>query len=113
MNDIVDALTNVLEERRGADANSSYVASLYAAGLDQMLKKVAEEAGETLIAAKNASGSNRDEALIGEVADLWFHTMVLLVHLGQRPVWVLDELARRFGVSGLTEKAARTRSQID
>lgn len=113
MNDIVDALTNVLEQRRSADPKGSYVSSLYAAGLDQILKKVAEEAGETVIAAKNASGARRDDALVGEVADLWFHTMVMLVHLGQRPVWVLDELARRFGVSGHAEKAGRTKSQND
>ncbi len=109
--DIIDALTQVLEERRAADATSSYVASLYASGLDRILKKVAEEAGETLVAAKNADATKRDDALIGEVADLWFHTMVMLVHLEQRPVWVLDELARRFGVSGHLEKANRTTSQ--
>jgi phosphoribosyl-ATP pyrophosphohydrolase len=109
--DIFDQLTRVLEERRSADPDSSYVASLYAAGLDHILKKMAEEAGEALIAAKNADGVRRDDALIGEVADLWFHTMVMLVHLEQRPVWVLDELARRFGVSGHIEKAARTTSQ--
>lgn len=109
----IDALTKVLEERRNADPQSSYVASLYAAGLDRILKKVAEEAGEALIAAKNVEHAGRDEALIGEVADLWFHTMVMLVHLNQQPVWVLDELASRFGVSGHVEKAARTTSQID
>jgi len=111
MNDIVAALTNVLEERRGADPASSYVASLYAAGLDRILKKVAEEAGETLLAAKNATGAQRDDALVGEVADLWFHSMVMLVHLGQQPAWVLEELASRFGISGITEKAGRTNSQ--
>ena len=113
---IIDALTQALEERRTADATSSYVASQYAAGLDRILKKVAEEAGETLLAAKNADAAKsdpakRDDALIGEVADLWFHTMVMLVHLEQRPAWVLDELARRFGVSGHVEKAGRTTSQ--
>ncbi len=111
--DIIDALTRVLEDRRGADAESSYVASLYAAGLDRILKKVAEEAGEAIVAAKNADGTKRDDALIDEVADLWFHTMVMLVHLESGPVWVLDELERRFGVSGHTEKAGRTTSQND
>jgi phosphoribosyl-ATP pyrophosphohydrolase len=111
--EVFDRLTQVLEERRTADPNASYVASLYAAGLDHILKKVAEEAGEALIAAKNVENPGRDDALIGEVADLWFHTMVMLVHLGQRPVWVLDELASRFGVSGHVEKAARTTSQND
>jgi phosphoribosyl-ATP pyrophosphohydrolase len=110
---VIDALTKVLEERRSADPKSSYVASLYASGLDRILKKVAEEAGEALIAAKNVEGPERDDALIGEVADLWFHTLVMLVHLNQQPVWVLDELAERMGVSGHVEKAARTTSQFD
>jgi phosphoribosyl-ATP pyrophosphohydrolase len=109
--DIIDALTKVLDERRTSEPTSSYVASLYAAGLDRILKKVAEEAGETLLAAKNADAKGRDDALIGEVADLWFHTMVMLVHLNQRPGWVLDELASRMGVSGHAEKAGRTTSQ--
>jgi phosphoribosyl-ATP pyrophosphohydrolase len=109
----IDALTQILEARRTADPKSSYVASLYAAGLDRILKKVAEEAGEALIAAKNVEGAAKDPALIGEVADLWFHTMVMLVHLNQRPAWVLDELASRLGISGHTEKAGRTTSQID
>jgi len=111
--DVFDQLTNVLEARRAADPQSSYVAHLYAAGLDHILKKVAEEAAETVIAAKNVETPARNDALIGEVADLWFHTMVMLVHLGQRPVWVLDELENRFGTSGLTEKAGRTTSQND
>jgi phosphoribosyl-ATP pyrophosphohydrolase len=110
---IIDALTKILEERRTADPASSYVASLYASGLDRILKKVAEEAGEALIAAKNVEGSARNDALIGEVADLWFHTLVMLVHLHQQPAWVLDELASRLGVSGHVEKAGRTTSQID
>ncbi len=111
--DIIEALTKILEERRSADPESSYVASLYSSGLDRILKKVAEEAGETVIAAKNVETTARNDALIGEVADLWFHTMVMLVHLQQQPVWVLDKLAGRFGVSGHAEKAARTTSQID
>ena len=103
---VIDILTKVLEERRTADPASSYVASLYASGIDRILKKVAEEAGETLIAAKNTEGSGRDDALIGEVADLWFHTLVMLVHLNQQPVWVLDELASRLGVSGPPKRHA-------
>ena len=110
---IIDELTRVLEQRRGADPASSYVASLYASGLDRILKKVAEEAGETVIAAKNVDSSLKNEALVGEVADLWFHTLVMLVHLNQRPVWVLDELAKRLGVSGHVEKAGRTTSQFE
>jgi phosphoribosyl-ATP pyrophosphohydrolase len=111
--DILDTLTGVLEQRRGADPSTSYVASLYADGTDRILKKVAEEAGEVLLAAKNADPASRSDALIGEVADLWFHTLVLLVHLEQQPRWVLEELQRRFGVSGHTEKAGRTGSQND
>ena len=112
--DVIEALTQTLEQRRTADPKSSYAASLFVAGLDRILKKVAEESGETIIAAKNvdAATPKRDDALIGEVADLWFHTMVMLVHLGQRPAWVLDELARRQGISGHAEKAGRA-SQND
>jgi phosphoribosyl-ATP pyrophosphohydrolase len=113
MNDVIDALTSVLDQRRGADPATSYVASLYAQGIDQILKKVAEEAGEVLLAAKNADPAERSDALVGEVADLWFHTLVMLIHLNQRPQWVLAELQRRFGVSGHSEKAGRTASQKD
>jgi phosphoribosyl-ATP pyrophosphohydrolase len=111
-NDIIAALARILEERRGAEPGSSYVASLYDRGLNHILEKVAEEATETLLAAKDTDAAGADraqaaEALVREVADLWFHSMVLLVHLEQSPSQVLDELARRFGVSGLAEKAAR------
>ena len=108
---IIERLTQVLEARKGAAADSSYVASLYAAGLNKILEKVAEESAETLLAAKDASGKGRDDALIGEVADLWFHTLVLLVHQNQKPDWVLAELERRFGTSGHDEKAGRRASQ--
>ena len=94
---VIEALTKYLEERRTADPQIVVRRLLYASGLDRILKKVGEEAGETLVAAKNAEGTARDDALIGEVADLWFHTLVMLVHLDQRAVWVLDELARRLG----------------
>lgn len=107
MNDIVERLTEVLKERRDADPESSYVAALYAKGLDAILEKVGEEATETLIAAKNADAGSRDDELVHEVADLWFHSMVALVHLNQEPAWVLEELAGRFGVSGHVEKARR------
>ncbi|MDH4275620.1 MAG: phosphoribosyl-ATP diphosphatase [Gammaproteobacteria bacterium] len=103
MSDILEHLAQTLEARKGADAAQSYVASLYAKGLDAILKKVGEEAGETLIAAKNAD----TQALVGEVADLWFHTLVLLAHKGLGPQDVLAELQRRHGVSGHAEKAAR------
>jgi phosphoribosyl-ATP pyrophosphohydrolase len=101
--DILRELAAILETRKQADPDSSYVARLYARGLDAILKKVGEEAAETLLAAKN-----RDpEALVRETADLWFHTLVMLAHQGLGPDAVLNELQRRFGTSGLTEKAAR------
>ena len=105
--DILDELVTVLKARRGADPEHSYVASLYARGLNRILEKVGEEATEVVLAAKDATAARRDDALIGEVADLWFHCLVLLVHLDQDPRWVLEELAARYGTSGHEEKAAR------
>jgi len=104
--DILQQLAKVLDQRKQADPDSSYVAGLYHKGLDSILKKVGEEATETVIAAK---GGDADE-LVYEIADLWFHTLVLLVHQGVDPDRVLNELERRFGMSGLEEKAARTDS---
>ena len=101
--DILAQLTDILEQRKGAAPESSYVASLYDKGLDAILKKVGEEATETVMAAKDAD----PEKLVYEVADLWFHTMVLLADQGLSADDVLKELARRFGVSGHDEKAAR------
>ncbi|MGB5298462.1 MAG: phosphoribosyl-ATP diphosphatase [Thiogranum sp.] len=101
--DILRQLAKVLEQRKQADPDSSYVAGLYHKGLDTILKKVGEEATETVIAAK---GGDADE-LVYETADLWFHTLVLLAHQGVDPDRVLNELERRFGLSGLEEKAAR------
>jgi len=103
MNDVVTRLSQVLEERKGADPESSYVARLYANGLDAILKKVGEEATETVMAAKDGD----PEKLVHEVADLWFHTLVLLVHQGLGPDRILAELDRRFGLSGIAEKAGR------
>ena len=106
--EIISALTETLRARREAAPEDSYVASLYAAGIDRILEKLGEEAVEVLLAGKNSeAGDGRDSALVREVADLWFHSMVLLVHQGQDPAWVLDELAGRFGVSGHAEKAQR------
>jgi phosphoribosyl-ATP pyrophosphohydrolase len=101
--DILRRLAAVLEQRKQADPDSSYVAGLYAKGLDTILKKVGEEATETVIAAK---GGDRDQ-LVYETADLWFHSLVLLAHQEISPDRVLEELERRFGLSGLEEKAAR------
>ncbi len=103
MSDVLIRLGELLEQRKSADPSSSYVAKLYAKGLDSILKKVGEEATETVIAAK----SNDKEQIIYETADLWFHTLVLLAHAGLKPEDVLNELARREGLSGLEEKASR------
>jgi phosphoribosyl-ATP pyrophosphohydrolase len=99
-------LAEVLEQRKQADPESSYVASLYNKGLDAILKKVGEEATETVIAAKGGD----TQQLVYETADLWFHTLILLAHQGVGPEKVLQELERRFGLSGLEEKAARKSS---
>jgi phosphoribosyl-ATP pyrophosphohydrolase len=103
MSDILSKLASVLTERKQADPASSYVAGLYARGLDAILKKVGEEATETVIAAK---GGDPDQ-IVHETADLWFHTLVMLIDRGIEPQRVLEELDRRFGLSGLDEKAAR------
>lgn len=100
---ILDQLAAVLESRKGADADSSYVASLYAKGLDKILEKVTEESNETVEAAQEEGTDH----LVYEVADLWFHLMVLLAHKGLSHEQVLIELGRRFGLSGLEEKASR------
>ncbi len=105
--EIIAALTKILEQRKDAEPTSSYVASLYHKGLDAILKKVGEEATETVMAAKDVSHGGDKEKLVYEVADLWFHTMVLLADQGLSADDVLQELARRFGVSGNDEKAAR------
>lgn len=104
MNDILAQLAAILEERKQAPPESSYAASLYAKGQDAILKKIGEEASEVIIAAK---AGNREE-IVHELADLWFHTLVLLAYMDQTPDAVLEELQRRFGRSGLDEKAGRS-----
>jgi phosphoribosyl-ATP pyrophosphohydrolase len=103
MSDILDRLAATLEARKLASPDSSYVAKLYARGTDAILKKIGEEATETVMAAKDKDPAK----IVYEVADLWFHTLVLLAHSGLHPQAVLDELARREGLSGIAEKAAR------
>jgi phosphoribosyl-ATP pyrophosphohydrolase len=103
MSDLLDRLAETLEARKSADPQSSYVAKLYAKGMDAILKKVGEEAAETIIAAKDGD----PEKIIYETADLWFHTLVMLAQAGLHPNDVLNELARREGLSGIAEKAAR------
>jgi phosphoribosyl-ATP pyrophosphohydrolase len=102
-NDILDRLAQTLEARKQADPQSSYVARLYHKGLDAILKKVAEEAAETIMAAKDGIR----EKIIYETADLWFHSLVLLAREGIHPDEILNELARREGLSGIVEKAQR------
>lgn len=103
MSEILNRLAEVLEARKHASPDSSYVARLYAKGDDAILKKIGEEATETVMAGKEGVA----DKIIYEVADLWFHTLVLLAHKGLKPQQVLDELARREGLSGLEEKARR------
>ena len=104
-NEILERLAAVLEARKQADPNESYVASLYTKGLDAILKKIGEEATETVLAAKNTEA----QKLVHETADLWFHTLVLLAYKGLGPEAVLHELDRRFGLSGIEEKSYRSR----
>ena len=103
MSDILARLGEVLEARKQADPGSSYVAGLYAKGQNAILKKVGEEATETILAAKDGSS----DQLVYETTDLWFHTLVMLADKGLGPNDILTELDRRFGLSGLDEKAAR------
>lgn len=102
--DTLDKLAQVLEERKKAAPDSSYVASLYQKGLDEILKKIGEEATETILASKGGS----QEQIVYETADLWFHTLVMLAYHDLQPAAVLSELERRFGLSGLEEKASRS-----
>jgi phosphoribosyl-ATP pyrophosphohydrolase len=102
--DILSQLYATIESRKGGDPKASYIASLYAKGVDGIAKKVGEEAAETIIAAKNPD----DAALVYELADLWFHSLVLMADRGLPLARLTDELARRFGTSGHAEKAARS-----
>jgi len=105
MSDILIELAQVLEARKQASPDDSYVASLYAKGLDAILKKIGEEATETVMAAKDGN----KEQIVYETADLWFHTLVLLAQQGLGPNDVLSELAHRFGISGIEEKGGRNK----
>lgn len=107
MQDILTELTRILEERRQADPQTSYVASLHNKGLNKILEKVGEECTETLIAAKDAEISGKTDDLVYETADLWFHTMVMLSRFNLGPQDIINELARRLNVSGHAEKASR------
>ncbi|TKR56546.1 phosphoribosyl-ATP diphosphatase [Allopusillimonas ginsengisoli] len=103
---ILARLADTLESRlpaNGGDPSSSYTAKLLARGPDAFLKKIGEEATELVMAAKD----NTPDRILSETADLWFHSLIVLTHYGLRPEQVLEELARREGVSGLAEKASR------
>ena len=103
VDDILSQLYEIVQQRKQADAGSSYVASLYAKGLDKILGKIGEEATEVAIAGKGGD----EKEIISEVADLWFHTLVLLGQYNLPPEQVYGELRRRFGTSGIDEKANR------
>lgn len=109
MSDVLQQLAVTLEQRKKADPGSSYVASLHEKGLNKILEKVGEESAEVIIAAKDNAGSNNNDALVGEVADLWFHSMVMLSHLDIDVNDVLQCLNDRVGTSGHEEKAARAK----
>ena len=103
--DVLARIAATIEARKGADPASSYVAALFAKGDDAILKKIGEEATETVMAAKDGDR----QRIVAEMADLWFHTLVALAAFGLKPQDVLDELARREGLSGLEEMALRKR----
>ena len=107
MTDILDALSETLEKRRHSDPDKSYVAQLHHKGINHILKKVGEECTETVVAAKDAAATGSTRDVVNETADLWFHTLVMLSHLGASHRDVLAELERRFDLSGLAEKASR------
>jgi len=103
VDDTLTRLASVIDARKSSDASSSYVASLFAKGIDQILKKIGEEASETIIAGKGGEQSE----IIHETADLWFHTLVMLAYYELGPEAILSELEQRFGTSGIEEKASR------
>jgi phosphoribosyl-ATP pyrophosphohydrolase len=107
MTEILQQLDRIIAQRRSADPDQSYVAQLSAAGLNKILEKVGEECVETILAAKDCESGESTEQLVHETADLWFHCLVMLSHLGCDSDTVLKELSRRFDTSGLAEKAAR------
>jgi phosphoribosyl-ATP pyrophosphohydrolase len=110
MSDVLKQLDEILAQRKSAaDSEKSYVASLHKKGLNKILEKVGEEAFETVLAARDAEVDGDNSNLIYETADLWFHSLVMLSHLGEDSQAVLNELARRFDMSGLEEKASRNK----
>ena len=104
---ILKQLAEVLEQRKQSSADDSYVASLYQKGLNKILEKVGEESVETILAARDSEQTGDNSKVVYETADLWFHSLVMLSHLDIEVDEVLKELERRFGLSGLEEKANR------
>ena len=104
---ILKQLAEVLEQRKQSSADDSYVASLYHKGLNKILEKVGEESVETILAARDSEQTGDNSKVVYETADLWFHSLVMLSHLDIEVDEVLKELERRFGLSGLEEKANR------
>ena len=107
MSEVLDQLFTTIAARKGADASQSYTAKLLAAGVEKCAAKFGEEATETVMAAKDVDHGGDPAKLVYEVADLWFHSMIALAHYGLTPADVVNELARREGLSGLEEKALR------
>lgn len=107
MSDILERLADVIESRKSGDPEQSYVSHLFANAPDAILKKIGEEATETVMAAKDGDRLR----IVGETADLWFHCLIMLAQYGLRPADVLAELRRREGISGIDEKAARAASR--
>ena len=109
MSSILKELTEVLDQRKKAEPDSSYVASLHHKGLNKILEKLGEECTETILAAKDAKDEETKKDLVYETADLWFHSLVMLSHLDLNADDILNELKRRFNLSGLEEKASRSK----
>ncbi|ALO45187.1 phosphoribosyl-ATP diphosphatase [Pseudohongiella spirulinae] len=109
MSDVLTELAAILEQRKQASPESSYVASLHNRGLNKILEKVGEEAVETILAARDVQSGGDSQTLVSETADLWFHSLVMLSHLDISHEQVLEELRKRFNISGLAEKAARSK----
>jgi len=105
--DTLTRLGQIIDGRKGGDPEQSYVSRLFHKGDDAILKKIGEEATEVVMAAKDARHGGDTGTLVGEVADLWFHCLVMLSHYDLTPADVLTELERREGLSGLEEKALR------
>lgn len=111
MTDVLKELSAVLDQRKSADPEQSYVAQLHSRGLNKILEKIGEESTEVILAAKDVRQTGGREALVGEVADLWFHSMVMLSHLDVDIDEIMQCLGQRFGISGLEEKVSRGENQ--